>query len=132
MPPSTQCIDPKCKTNVAKTDLGICPTCGKGRIRAMYSRAGKRFAGCSAWPECTQTYPLRPRGSIEPTDEQCPVCGAPIIVFSNTRSCINPDCGSRKKSAAKAIPEGETKVVVVKSTTVKKKTSAKKATASKK
>ena len=112
MPPSVQCIDPKCPSNTDKNDLGPCPTCGKGRIRVMYSKAGKRFAGCSEWPACTQTYPLRPRGSISYAGRQCPICKAPIVNLGNMEECINPDCPGRKKSKAKVEApeqEGETK-----------------------
>ena len=112
MPPSVQCIDPKCPSNTEKNDLGPCPTCGKGRIRVMYSKAGKRFAGCSEWPACTQTYPLRPRGSISFAGRQCPICKAPIVNLGNMEECINPDCPGRKKSKAKVEApeqEGETK-----------------------
>lgn len=102
MPPSVQCIDPKCTSNTEKNDLGPCPTCEKGRIRVMYSKAGKRFAGCSEWPDCTQTYPLRPRGSIAYAGRLCTICKAPMVTVGNTEECINPDCPGRKKSRAKA------------------------------
>ena len=98
-PPSLQCIDPKCPSNTEKNDLGPCPTCEKGRLRIMYSKAGKRFAGCSEWPACTQTYPLRPRGSISYAGRQCTICKAPMINLGNTEECINPDCPGRKKSS---------------------------------
>ena len=97
MPPSLQCIDPKCKSNTDKNDLGPCPTCKTGTIRIMFSKAGRRFAGCSGWPKCTQTYPLRPRGSITPTYESCPECGAPIVEMGTMRECINIDCPTRKR-----------------------------------
>lgn len=97
MPPSVQCIDPKCESNTAKNNLGNCPTCGKGTIRVMYSKAGKRFAGCSEWPNCTQTYPLRPRGTLDPTGDICESCKAPMIQFGSFKECINPDCESKKK-----------------------------------
>ncbi len=97
MPPALQCIDPKCSTNTEKNNLGICPACKEGTIRVMFSKNGKRFAGCSAWPKCTQTYPLRPRGSITPTDQSCPECGAPIISLGTITECINMDCPTRKK-----------------------------------
>jgi DNA topoisomerase-1 len=99
-PPLTQCVDPKCPTNTKRTHLGTCPTCGKGTIRMMYSKAGKRFAGCTEWPACTQTYPLRPRGTIKPTDKKCEACGAPVIIFGKSEECINPDCSGRRKPAA--------------------------------
>ena len=108
MPPSLQCIDPKCASNTEKNNLGLCPTCKKGTIRITYSRAGKRFAGCSEWPNCTQTYPLRPRGTITPTGEACPECGAPIIQMGNVKECINMDCPTRRKKRASAKDKDET------------------------
>ncbi len=107
-PPSLQCIDPKCPSNTEKNDLGPCPTCEKGRLRIMYSKAGKRFAGCSEWPACTQTYPLRPRGSISYAGRQCTICKAPMISLGNTEECINPDCPGRKKSRSKKSEKAET------------------------
>jgi len=109
MPPSLQCIDPKCKSNTDKSDLGSCPTCQKGIIRIMFSKAGRRFAGCSEWPNCTQTYPLRPRGTITPTNESCPECGAPLVQMGTIRECINVDCPTRKhrRSEPSAAPATE-------------------------
>ena len=134
MPPSVQCIDPKCPSNTEKNDLGPCPTCKVGTIRVTYSKAGKRFAGCSEWPRCTQTYPLRPRGSIVPTGESCPDCGAPVVSLGSITECINMDCGSRKKkrSASEAEPAAPSdsrvgKVVKVVVSDRKKKSPAKKA-----
>lgn len=98
-PPQVQCIDPKCPSNTARTDLGLCPTCKEGRIRILYSKAGKRFAGCSNWPNCNQTYPLRPKGTVTPTGEACEVCGAPVIAMGSHRECINMSCDSRKRKA---------------------------------
>ncbi len=97
VPPQTVCIDPKCESNTSKTNLGKCPACGKGTIRVMYSKAGKRFAGCSSWPECNQTYPLRPKGVVSSTGRECELCGAPIIAFGDYEECINTSCPSRSK-----------------------------------
>ncbi|MCL2032812.1 MAG: DNA topoisomerase I [Methanomassiliicoccaceae archaeon] len=121
VPPSMQCIDPKCKSNTDKNDLGRCPACKEGTIRITFSKAGRRFAGCSGWPGCTQTYPLRPRGMLTPVWEQCEICGSPIVLFNGSRECINPDCatrGSRK-------PRTPVKKDGVKASPPKKKTSAK-------
>lgn len=134
MPPSMQCIDPKCSSNTEKNDLGPCPTCENGRIRLMYSKAGKRFAGCSEWPACTQTYPLRPRGSIAYSGRQCPICKAPIVSLGSTEECINPDCPGRKKTTkAKVAKEDteESEKPVKKKITVKKPAKSKAAKKSK-
>lgn len=100
VPPQISCIDPKCTSNTSKTHLGKCPACGEGSIRILYSKAGKRFAGCSNWPKCNQTYPLRPKGVITPTDSPCPFCGAPVISFGSYSECINMECGSRKRKGS--------------------------------
>ncbi|HOL08300.1 MAG TPA: DNA topoisomerase, partial [Methanomassiliicoccaceae archaeon] len=56
-PVTQQCLDPDCETNRERNIVGPCPKCGKD-LRIIYSKAGKRFVGCSGYPECTQTYPL--------------------------------------------------------------------------
>lgn len=99
-PPSIQCIDPKCASNMEKNDLGSCPACGKGRIHVMYSKAGKRFAGCTEWPDCKQTYPLRPRGSLAPGGGPCLHCGAPTVASSKGDICISMECPGKKKRSA--------------------------------
>jgi DNA topoisomerase-1 len=90
-----QCIDPKCETNKDRTKLGKCPKCG-GDLRILYSRSGKRFVGCSGYPDCDQTYPLYQRGTIIPRGEECDECGAPVIDVKNgrriIRKCVDPAC----------------------------------------
>lgn len=129
-PPLMQCIDPKCSSNTERTFLGDCPTCGKGKIRMMYSKAGKRFAGCTEWPACTQTYPLRPRGSIVPTDKKCELCGSPVILFGKSEDCINPDCPGKQKASTEkktAVKKTAVKKAVTEKKAVVKKTAVKKA-----
>ena len=102
-PPQTVCIDPKCTSNTSRNDIGECPSCG-GRIRIMYSKSGKRFAGCSKWPECNRTYPLRPTGMITSAEEKCALCGSPMILSGTRKECINLECpgreGAGKRTAA--------------------------------
>jgi len=102
-PPQTICIDPKCESNTSKNDLGECPKCG-GRIRTMFSKNGKRFAGCSGWPGCDQTYPLRQTGMITPLFEKCEHCNSPIISMGNRTECMDLGCPGRvsAKSAKKS------------------------------
>ena len=97
-PPQNVCIDPKCGTNTIKNDIGECPACGK-RIMMMYSKNGKRFAGCSGWPECDRTYPLKMSGTIVPTDVRCEHCSSPVISMNGKDECINLECPG--KSTAK-------------------------------
>lgn len=86
------CLNPACKTHAAREEIvGKCPKCG-GKLRLIYSKkTGKRFVGCSGYPECTQSYPLPQRGKIAFTDEACE-CGAPLIVMGKNKEkqCIDP------------------------------------------
>lgn len=101
-----RCIDPECKYNSAKDVLGTCPECG-GEIVVRYGRTGKRFAGCSNYPECRVTYPLPQRGQIVPTGEKCEKCGAPVVIVrmrgkGKWKKCLNPECdesGSKSKAS---------------------------------
>ena len=90
-PPQNVCIDPKCSSNTEKNDIGACPSCGR-RMMVMYSKTGKRFAGCSGWPECDRTYPLKMTGTITATEEKCEHCGSPIISVNGRTECISIEC----------------------------------------
>jgi len=99
-PASLQCIDPKCETNLKRITVGRCPDCGKD-LRILVSRNGKRFVGCSGYPDCRRTYPLFQRGKIIILGKECPECGAPVIEIRNgrrtTHMCINPECPSNSR-----------------------------------
>ena len=72
------CIDPDCETNKGRDVVGPCPECGKD-LKTLHSRAGKRFLGCSGYPECKRTYPLPQFGTIFPTGDLCELCKAPLF-----------------------------------------------------
>ena len=55
-PPQVHCLDPSCESNRERNTVGACPKCGKD-LRVIFSRNGKRFLGCSGYPDCKQTYP---------------------------------------------------------------------------
>ena len=105
-PVSIQCLDPECESNLERTIVGKCPTC-ENDLRVIYSRAGKRFLGCTGYPECTQTYPLPQTGRFLVTDENCPECRAPIVQIAmrgqSWQSCADMNCPTRKtkKSTSK-------------------------------
>jgi DNA topoisomerase-1 len=98
--PDTICIDPLCKFNTEKKDIGLCPRDG-GHLLVRQSRYGKRFLGCSNFPKCTQTYALPQKGDIIGTGKTCELCKAPILQVSigtNLREiCPNLSCESNKK-----------------------------------
>ncbi len=105
MPPADQCLNPECESNRKVQSMGTCPECG-AELRLIYSRAGKRFVGCSAYPNCKRTYPLPQFGAVSYTGEKCEYCGAPIMLTSHRgrpwRFCVNMECPKKeKKSGAK-------------------------------
>ncbi len=106
--PDIRCINPECEFNTRKDNFGKCPSDG-GNLLVRQSRFGKRFLGCSGYPECTVTYPLPQMGSLKPTGETCEFCGAPRIVsFRNKRRwefCPNMECEFNKKKAKKGATE---------------------------
>lgn len=102
--PEIKCIDPKCSFNLSRTELGKCPSDG-GKLVIRQSRYGKRFLGCSNYPDCTVTYPLPQMGNIQPTGETCKYCGAPILIsIRGNRKwtfCPKIDCEYNKKEKNK-------------------------------
>ena len=67
-----------------------CPLCG-GKIVERKSKKGRKFYGCSNYPNCNFL------SWDKPIEERCPKCGG-ILVEKNNKSgksikCINKDCG---------------------------------------
>ncbi len=102
--PLVHCLDPGCESNRERMTAGSCPHCGKD-LRIIYSRAGKRFLGCSGYPDCKQTYPLPQYGKFAPTGDKCEGCGAPVLQIwmrgQTWKSCANMDCPTKKKEGEK-------------------------------
>ena len=93
------CVDAECPTTRERNVLGECDKCG-GDLSIRHSARGKRFVGCSGYPDCTNSYPLPQKGLILPTKETCDTCGSPIILvlLRNRRKwplCINPKCETK-------------------------------------
>jgi DNA topoisomerase-1 len=80
--------------------LGACEKCSKGNLVARKGRSGKRFVGCSSYPDCNNSFPLPQKGTITPTEEKCVECGAPIIKVRNGRlsykMCLTMNCVTKK------------------------------------
>jgi ssDNA-binding Zn-finger/Zn-ribbon topoisomerase 1 len=97
--------------------FGKC-TCGANLVLRK-SKIGKRFVGCSAYPDCTVTFPLPQTGFITPTSDYCPECRAPIIQVKAKRfhykMCLNMTCVTKaewaKKKEEKLKKEAEKKIV---------------------
>ena len=89
--------------------LGPCKKCGKNLTIRRAKKSGKRFAGCSGYPDCDQTYSLPPRGEIVPLGTLCEACGSPEIKVIGGRrpwiTCIDMQCPKqqeKRKAAAEA------------------------------
>jgi len=84
----------------ADSMLGKCVKCG-GDLRAIRSRMGKQFVGCSGYPDCKATYPLPQEAKIMPLGKACEKCGTPLIrVIRKAKKpfemCIDPLCETKK------------------------------------
>jgi len=81
--------------------MGECEECDEGQLKIIVSkRTGKRFAGCTTYPDCTNSYPLPQNGKIIPMDEYCDECGKPEIkvIRKGKRPytmCINHRCSTK-------------------------------------
>ena len=85
---------PECKNTKPLPEDEVkepCPKCG-GKLVKKISKKGKKFYGCSNYPECDFAAPGIPTG------EKCPECGSYIISGLRGRKyCMNSDCPTRKK-----------------------------------
>ena len=143
------CINPACPTNrEPDVEVGVCHACAEagrtGKLIAHKSeRTGKRFIRCTNYDDCGTSYPLPQRGKLEATGEECPDCGAPMVIVTTARGpwklCPNMDCPGREKKAAAGRGRGRgtgTKAASAKKPAAKKtaakKSAAKKTTAKKK
>jgi len=91
--------------------MGKCAKCG-GDLKVVVSRATrKRFAGCSNYPQCDNSFPLPQAGFIISLGKTCEQCRAPMIQVNRAgmrpyRMCLDPKCPSKadwgKKKRAKS------------------------------
>ena len=106
---TTFCVASDCPTVKSKNFIGRCDKCGTGELTIRHGNYGKRFVGCSTYPQCDNSYPLPQRGLIVPTEDRCNACGHPVIkVIMRGRPpwvlCLNMQCpakNGKKKAAAK-------------------------------
>lgn len=71
-----------------------CPKCG-GKLLKKVSKKGKKFYGCSNYPQCDFAAPGIPTG------ETCPECGGYIINGIRGRKyCMNSECPTRAKKTS--------------------------------
>ncbi len=83
----------------ASNVIGPCNKCKDGNLITRKGRTGKRFVGCSSYPNCNNSYPLPQKGVITPTDELCIECNEPVIKVNNGRfnykMCLNMTCKTK-------------------------------------
>lgn len=93
---------PECKNTKPMPEDEVkqpCPKCG-GKLVKKTSKKGKKFYGCSNYPECDFAAPGIPTG------EKCPECGSFIISGVRGRKyCMNSECSTRQKKADKKTDE---------------------------
>lgn len=93
------------KENKAKNYIvvGKCPKCGGDLVVRYNRKSGKRFVGCSNWPNCNVTYPLLQRGEVIPTGKICPECKAPIVRIREKgrefEVCLDIKCNRWKRKS---------------------------------
>ncbi len=89
---------PECKNTKPMPEDEVkqpCPKCGAKLVKKT-SKKGKKFYGCSNYPQCDFAAPGIPTGEI------CPECGSYIISGIRGRKyCMNSDCPTRAKKTSK-------------------------------
>ncbi len=84
---------PECKNTKPLPENEIkqpCPKCG-GKLVSRISKKGKRFYGCSNYPNCDFAAPSLPTGEV------CKECGSFILKGARGKDyCQNADCPTRK------------------------------------
>lgn len=90
---------PECKTTKPMPEEKIaqpCPKCGAELVKRVSKKSGKKFYGCSKYPDCDFAAPGLPSG------ETCKECGSFILLgLRGMKYCMNSACPSRAKSKAK-------------------------------
>lgn len=86
---------PECKTTKPLPENEIkepCPKCG-AKLVSRISKKGKKFYGCTNYPECDFAAPSLPTG------EKCETCGGFMLKGIRGRKyCINSECPTRDYS----------------------------------
>jgi DNA topoisomerase I len=87
---------PECKnTKPIIEELEVpCPKCG-GKVVAKKSKKGRKFFGCSNYPECNYV------SWFEPVSEKCSKCGGDMVKrYSKSKGeyyeCINSECKNKE------------------------------------
>ncbi len=81
---------PKCRyTEPWLENIGVaCPTCGIGDVIEKRSKKGRKFYGCSRYPDCDFTSWDKPVG------RECPNCGG-VLVEKGNKTIVCNNCHTR-------------------------------------
>ncbi|WP_069649622.1 type I DNA topoisomerase [Caloranaerobacter ferrireducens] len=91
---------PECKnTKPIVKELGVkCPECG-GELIERHTKRGRKFYGCSNYPECSFV------SWDMPTGDKCPECGGILVKKKNKKGtyikCSNKGCKYKKETNEK-------------------------------
>jgi DNA topoisomerase-1 len=96
----------------AQNTIGPCPKCGKSLL-VRVSKKGKRFVGCSGYPDCKNTYSLPQQGGLTMTTKLCDACNTPVVQVKMKGRlawdlCLNSDCPKKKKKEIEKPPAAPT------------------------
>ncbi|MDD5022789.1 MAG: DNA topoisomerase I [Candidatus ainarchaeum sp.] len=84
--------------------VGDCDKCD-GKLKIINLKFGKKFIGCTNYPECKNAYPLPTGAFVKPTDKKCNKCGKPMVFLIKGRKrysfCIDINCPSKKEWRSK-------------------------------
>jgi DNA topoisomerase-1 len=90
---------PECRnTKSFLVNIGVnCPKCEGGQIVARRSKKGRKFFGCSNYPQCDFV------SWDEPVDKKCPECGQILLLKRSKKEgskyvCSNKDCQFAQKT----------------------------------
>jgi DNA topoisomerase-1 len=83
---------PQCKYtfDLENSTQILCKKCNSGVIMKKKSKKGKIFWRCSNYPECDFVL------WSEPTGENCPKCGFPLVKENKKIKCSNKECDFEK------------------------------------
>ncbi|NLJ56506.1 MAG: type I DNA topoisomerase [Firmicutes bacterium] len=99
---------PECRhTEQLKVEIGVkCPSC-EGMVIERRSKKGRKFFGCTRFPECKFV------SWDKPIEKKCPQCGAYMVEKNYRRPpykvllCANKECGFRENEPAQNKNAGE-------------------------
>jgi DNA topoisomerase I len=79
--------------------IGKCKKC-EGTLEIRRGKFGQ-FIACDSYPKCTNTFNLPNNCLIKGTDEECKICGSPMVKLIKKgkipqKLCINGECESKK------------------------------------